>query len=106
MLFSDLFEGDIDDVQIFKECGIMKHIRPHDVILADREFTVEDLLNPLQADAKIPSFLKGRSSLSVAEELSTCKIAEARIHVEWFNEQFQIVGKKIPLSLALLATQW
>ena len=23
---SDLFEGDIDDVQIFQECGIMKHM--------------------------------------------------------------------------------
>ena len=35
------------------------------------------------------------------------KIAEARIHVERFNErvkQFRIVGKKIPLSLAPLAT--
>ena len=50
---SDLFEGDNDDVQIFRECGIMKHIRPHDVILADRGFTVQDLLNPLQADIKI-----------------------------------------------------
>ena len=45
---SDLFEGDIDDVQIFRECGIMKHIRPHDVILAERGFTVQDLLNLLQ----------------------------------------------------------
>ena len=105
---SDLFEGDIDDVQIFRECGIMKHIRPHDVILADRGFTVQDLLNPLQADIKIPSFLKGRSSLSAAEELSTRKNAKARIHVERFNERvksFRLVGRKIPLSLAPLATQ-
>ena len=104
---SDLFEGDIDDVQIFRECGIMKHIRPHDVILADRCFTVQDLLNPLQADVKILSFLKGRSSLSAAEELSTRKNAKARIHVERFNEHaksFRLVGRKIPLSLASLAT--
>ena len=85
----------------------MKHIGPHDVILADRGFTVQDLLNPLQADVKIPSFLKGTSSLSAAEELSSRKTAKARIHVERFNErvkQFRIVGKKIPLSLASLAT--
>lgn len=37
---SDLFEGDIDDVQIFKESGLMKHLQPHDVVLADRGFTV------------------------------------------------------------------
>ena len=101
---SDLFEGDIDDIQIFQECGIMKHIRLHDVIPADRGLTVQDLLNPLQADVRILSFLKGRISLSAAEELSTCK---ARIHVERFNErvkQFRIVGKKILLSLAPLAT--
>ena len=105
---SDLFEGDIDDVQIFRECGIMKHIRPHDVILADRGFTVQDLLNPLQADIKIPSFLKGRSSLSAAEELSTRKNWKKRIHVEQFNERvksFPLVGRKIPLSLAPLSTQ-
>ena len=85
----------------------MWHNEAHDVILTDRGFAVQDLLNPLQADVKIPSFLKGRSSLSAAEELSTRKIAKARIHVERFNErvkQFRIVGKKTPLSLALLAT--
>ena len=32
---SDLFEGDIDDVKIFEDSGIMKHIRPNDLILAD-----------------------------------------------------------------------
>ena len=104
----DLFERDIDDVQISRECRIMKHIRPHDVILADRGFTVQDLLNPLQADVKMPSFLKGTNSLSAAEELSTRKNAKARIHVERFNERvksFRLVGRKIPLSLAPLATQ-
>ena len=60
---SDLFEGDIDDVKIFKESGILKHLEPYDLVLADRGFTVRDLLNPLQVELKIPSFLKGRESL-------------------------------------------
>ena len=105
---SDLFEGEIDDVQTFRECEIMKHIRPHDVILADRGFTVQDLLNPLQADIKIPSFLKGRSSLSAAEELSTRKNAKARIHVERFNERvksFESAGK-YPYRLLHLQPRW
>ena len=105
---SDLFEGDIDDMKIFQESGIMKHIRPNDLILADRGFTVQHLLNHLQAEIKIPSFLKGRESLSIAEELETRKIAKARIHVERFNQrlkQFALVGRKIPLSLSPLATQ-
>ena len=57
---SDLFEGDIDDVRTFKESGLLKHLKPYDLVLADRGFTVQDLLNPLQVQLKIPSFLKGR----------------------------------------------
>ena len=56
---------------------------------------------------KISSFLKGKSSLSAAEELSTRKIAKARIHVERFNDQmkqFRLVGRKIPLTLEPLTT--
>ena len=105
---SDLFEGHIDDVAIFKESGLMKHLKPYDMVLADRGFTVRELLNPLQVELNIPSFLKGRKSLSAAEELETRRIAKARIHVERFNErlkQFKLVGRKIPLSLAPLATQ-
>ena len=105
---SDLFEGDIDDVQIFKESGIMKHLQPYDLVMVDRGFTVRELLNPLQVDLKIPAFLKGRKTLSAAEELETRRIAKARIHVERFNErlqQFKLVGIKIPLSIAPLATQ-
>lgn len=72
---SDLFEGDTDDVQMFKENGLMKHLKAHDVVSADRGFTVRELLNPLQVELKIPSFLKDRKSLSAAEELETgyCK---------------------------------
>ena len=77
--------------------------------LVDRGFTVQDLVNPLQADIKIPPFLKGRWNLSTAEDLSTRKIAKARVHVERFNQrlkQFRLVGRTIiPLSLAPLATQ-
>ena len=63
---SNFFEGDIDDVQIFKESGLVKHLKPFDLVLADRGFTARELLNPLQVELKIASFLKGRKSLSAA----------------------------------------
>ena len=44
----DLFEGDINDVQIFKERGLIKHLKPFDLLLADRGFTVRELLNLLK----------------------------------------------------------
>ena len=105
---SDLLEGDINDVQILEESGILKHINPYDIILADRGFTVQDLLNPLQANPMIPALLKGRKNLSAAEELSTRKIAKARIQTERFNQclkSFRLLGQTIPLTLAAIATQ-
>ena len=60
---SDLFEGDIDDVEIFKESGLVKHLKPFDLVLAGSGFTVWELLKSLQVELKIPSFLKGRKSL-------------------------------------------
>lgn len=51
----------------------MKQIEPNDILLVERGFTVQDLVNPLQAHIKIPAFLKVRNSLSAAEELSTQK---------------------------------
>ena len=95
-------------MQIFEESGILKHLEPNDVILVDRGFTVQHLVNPLQVKLNIPAFLKGRKSLTANEELETRKIAKARIHIERFNQrlkQFKLVGRKIPLSLAPLATQ-
>ena len=90
-----LYEGDIDDFQLSKKCGILKHINSGDIVMADCRFTVQHLLNPLHAQLKIPSFLKGRANLSANEEIETRKITKARIYVEQFNErlkQFRLIG--------------
>lgn len=55
---SDFLDGDVDDVQMFKESGLMKQLKPYDLVLADRGFPVREPLNPLQVELKIPSFLK------------------------------------------------
>ena len=49
---SELFQGDITDFQIFEESGVFKHLNPYDLMLADRGFTVQDLLNTLQANPR------------------------------------------------------
>ena len=70
------------------------HINPGDIVMADCHFTVQHLLNPLHAQLKIPSFLKGRANLSAAEEIERRKITKARIHVEQFNKrlkQFRLI---------------
>lgn len=41
----DLFEGDIDDVWIFEESGIMRYFKLYDLVLVDCGFIVCELLN-------------------------------------------------------------
>ena len=86
----DVFEGSIDDVQIFKDSGILDYIRPGDSVMVDRGFTVQELLLPKQATIFIPPFLAGREKLSEEEEILTKRITKARIHVERFNERLKL----------------
>lgn len=105
---SDLYEGSIDDVSITKKCGIIDHIEHGDVVLVDKGFTIQDLLNPKHASIKIPAFLGKRERLTKEEEMDTRRIAKARIHVERFNERlkkFKLIGNLIPLSLSHIASQ-
>ena len=50
-------------MQIFEESGILKHLEPHDLILADKGFTVEHLVNLLEAKIRTAAFLKEESLL-------------------------------------------
>ena len=94
--------GKVSDVEIFERSGILNHIEPGDVLLLDKGFTVQDLLISRQATIKIHAFLGKRDSLIGEEEMSTRRIAKARIHVERFNERlkkFRLISRVIPLSL-------
>ena len=52
------------------------------MILADRGFTIEDLLIARQASLNIPPFLGKRTKFTAQVELKTRRIAKARINVE------------------------
>ena len=105
---SDLYEGSIDDVTIFKRCGILNHINPGDSLLVDKGFTIQDLLLPIQATIHIPPFLGKRDAFTKEEVMLTKRIAKARIHVERFNERlkkFRLLDRVIPLVLSPMASQ-
>ena len=50
--------------------------------MADRGFTIKDMLKDLGIDLNIPSFLEGRRQLPSTEVETGRKIASVRIHVE------------------------
>ena len=86
----------------------MNHLNPGDLVVADRGFTVKDMLQQIQVSLNIPPFLRGRDKLTPQEERLTRRIAKVSIHVERFNERlkkFRLIAGIIPLALAPLANQ-
>ena len=74
-----------------------------DVVMADKGFTISDLLEPIGVGLNIPPFLGLRSQQTPSEVIATQEIASERIHVERAINKvknFQIFNQVIPLSSA------
>jgi DDE superfamily endonuclease/Helix-turn-helix of DDE superfamily endonuclease len=74
--------GKVSDKQITKESGFLDYLKPGDFVMADRGFTIDDLLKPLNCSLIIPAFTRGKSQLSYMECKKSREIANLRIHVE------------------------
>ena len=101
---SELYDGSISDVEIVRRCGFLekKLWEEGDDVMADRGFTIQDLLAPLNVTLNIPSFLAGKDQLSEDEALESQTIAAVRIHVERAIERikrFRQIRNEIPLTL-------
>ena len=57
--------------------------------MADRGFTIQQLLDEKEAKLIIPPFMKGKDSLNLGEEYQTREIASARVHIERWNQRFK-----------------
>ena len=101
---SELYDGSISDVKIVQRCGILKKDLwdESDSLIADRGFTVENLLKPLGVSLNIPAFLHGTEQLTNEEVTDSQTIASVRIHVEQEIQQikkFRQIHNEIPLVL-------
>ncbi|ESO98757.1 hypothetical protein LOTGIDRAFT_158703 [Lottia gigantea] len=94
--------GRVSDREIVKGSGFLDLIKNGDNIMADKGFTIEDLLNERSAFRNIPPFLGQNSQFSENQIQQTRDIAEVRIHVgraigRLMN--FHILDGVLPLSL-------
>ena len=77
---SDLYGGTASDKAITADCGLLQHLQPGDMVMADKGFTIRDIL-PEGVLLNIPSFLVNRQFTQ--EEVNNNRlISSARIHVE------------------------
>ncbi|KAJ8388261.1 hypothetical protein AAFF_G00135220 [Aldrovandia affinis] len=76
---SDLYGGSTSDKAITADCGVLQQLEPGDMVMADKGFTIRDIL-PEGVSLNIPTFLvNGQFTM---EEINHNRLASARIHVE------------------------
>ena len=107
---SPLYVGAISDVELTRVSGFLTKLedKPGVSIMADRGFTIKDMLKDLGIDLNLPPFMEGRKQLPAAEVQEGRSIAHLRIHVErgiGRKKNFRILTGKLPISMARLANQ-
>ena len=102
---SPLYVGTISDVELTRVSGLLAKLedKPGIAIMADRGFTVKDLLKALNIEHNLPPFREGRKQLPAKEVEEGRRIASLRIHVERAigrMKNFSTLKGTIPISMA------
>ena len=98
---SDAWGERVSDREITQRSGFLELLEKGDLVLADKGFTVGDLVNKQGAFLNIPPFLVNKQ-FTVEEVHRTKIIAEVRIHVERAigrAKEFHILDGVMPLNL-------
>ena len=57
---SPVYLGSIPDPELTKVSGFLERVAPGISMMADREFTIRDLLSAIGPDLNLPPFLRGK----------------------------------------------
>lgn len=101
MFISKAFGGRASDKFIVEKSGFLDYLLPGDEVMADRGFTIDDLLFPRRVKLNIPAFTKCKPQLSGEDVTSTRRIARVRIHVERAIRRlkvFKVLSSTVPVS--------
>lgn len=101
MFISKGFGGRASDKFIVEKSGFLQYLLPGDEVMADRGFTIHDLLFPLRVKLNMPAFTKGKPQLTEEEVTETRRIAHVRIHVERAIRRlkvFKILSNIVPVT--------
>lgn len=107
---SPLYVGSISDVELTRMSGFLESLQGKSgiSIMADRGFTIKDMLQDVGVQLNIPPFMEGRQRLPAKEVQEGRQIAAVRIHVERAIgriKTFSILKQTLPISLARLSNQ-
>lgn len=107
---SPVYVGAISDVELTRLSGFLDVVQGKSgvSIMADRGFTIKDLLKDIGVELNIPPFMEGRQQLPPQEIETGRRIASLRIHVERSigrMKLYSILKSTIPISLTRLTNQ-
>ena len=85
---SDLYGGNISDKKLTQLSGLLDLLEPGDAVMADRGFTIDDILPPGKT-LNVPPRLNDSGQLTESERTTTWRIASVRIHVECTMERLK-----------------
>ena len=85
--------------------GIIDKSLPGDLVLADRGFTIQELLMSRHVNIAIPAFTRGKEQLDPIHIEKTTGIANVRIHVEriivLLRRKYTILGGILPIDFLM-----
>lgn len=87
---SDLYGGSASDKAITADCGLLQQLQPGDMVMADKGFTIRDIL-PEGVSLNTPSFLVN-GQFTQEEVNHNRQISRARIHVERSIQRLKVFG--------------
>ena len=73
---SALYTGSISDWEITRRSGLVELLEPNDGVMADKGFTIEDILTPRNCTLNIPPFLREKPQFSADDVKKTQQIAK------------------------------
>ena len=79
---SQAYEGSISDCKLVEMCGLLEKLEPGDEIMADKGFTIHDLLILYGVRLNMSPFLQSNTQMAASDVFTTKKIARSRVHVE------------------------
>ena len=95
--------GRVSDVHLTENSGLLRHLLPGDIVLADRGFTIEESVGLLCAEVKHPPFTREKPQLSKLEVDTSRQLSQVRIHVERVigavRQKYMILQSTLPISM-------
>ena len=99
---SEAYEGSISDRKLVEVSGLLEKLEAGDEVIADKGFTIQDMLIPYGIRLNMPPFLQSNTQMAASDVFLTKKIASLRVHVERAIgrvKEYRILQGTIPASM-------